>query len=114
MNRRNYRARRKNGYIFTSKRHTDKGIMSVVLGVISIISVAAAIYLSYRNNGEAAPQYGAAVFLVTIFSLAGLVLGILSRMEKDRYYLFSYLGIGCNILVLALISIILYAGAYIM
>ncbi|TCL59005.1 hypothetical protein EDD76_105181 [Kineothrix alysoides] len=112
MNRRNYRTSRKGGYIFTTKKHPEKGIMSTALGIISIISIAAAVYLSYRNAGAAVTQYGAAVFLVTLFSLAGLVLGILSRMEKDRYYLFSYLGIGFNVVVLAMISIILYAGAY--
>lgn len=112
MNRRNNRKGRKGGYIFTAKTHTEKGIMSTILGIISLLSVAAAIYLSYKSKGVSAPQYGAAVFLVTVFSLAGLVLGILSRMERDRYYLFSYLGIGLNTVVLAVISVILYAGAY--
>ncbi len=67
-------------------------------------------YLAYRNGGDALPQYGAAVFLVTLFSIAGLVLGILSRIEKDNYYLFPHLGIGLNVLCLAMISFILYAG----
>ncbi|NLL76586.1 MAG: hypothetical protein GX235_05005 [Clostridiales bacterium] len=112
MNRRNHHKGRKSGYIFTAKKHTEKGIMATILGIISAVSVTAAIYLSYKNKGAAVTQYGAAVFLVTLFSLTGLILGILSRMEKDRYYLFSYLGIGFNTAVLAIISIILYAGAY--
>ena len=48
---------------------------------------------------------------VKIF-FVGIILGVISRMERDKYYLFSYLGIALNVLVLAAISIILYAGAY--
>lgn len=103
---------RKGGYIFTAKKHPEKGIMSTILGVISIVSVAAAVYLSFTKKGSAVAQYGAAVLLVTVFSLVGIVLGILSGMEKDRYRLFPFLGIGLNFVALAMISIILYAGAY--
>lgn len=102
----------KGGYIFTAKKHPEKGIMSTILGVISILSVLAAVYLSYKNSGNAVMQYGAAVFLVTVFSLVGIALGILSVMEKDRYRLFPFLGILFNFLALAMVSIILYAGAY--
>lgn len=84
--------------------------MSAILGVISVVSILAAVYLAYRNGGSAKPQYGAAVFLVTLFALAGLVLGVLSRTEKDNYYLFPHLGIGLNVASLAMISMILYAG----
>lgn len=103
---------RKSSYIFTAREHPQKGVMSTILGAISIVSVIAAIYLAYRNGGKSAPQHGAAVFLTTLFSLAGLVLGILSRIEKDKFYLFSYLGIALNCVALILISTILYAGAY--
>ncbi len=104
------KGRRKGGYIFTVRKHPEKGSMSTILGVLSILSVGAAIYLTYRNGGNAQPQYAAAVFLVTLFSLVGLVLGILSRVEKDNYYLFPHLGIGLNVFCLAAISYILYAG----
>lgn len=101
---------RKGGYIFTTRKHPEKGIMSTILGAISLISIVAAVYLAYQNGGNALPSYGAAVFLVTLFALAGLVLGILSRAEKDNYYLFPHLGIALNFVSLALISLILYAG----
>lgn len=106
----NQRNNRKSSYIFTARKHPEKGIMSTILGIISLVSIGAAVYLTYLNNGEAKPQYGAAVFLVTLFALAGLVLGILSRLEKDNYHLFPHLGIVFNFLSLAMVSLILYAG----
>lgn len=110
FDKKNNRGKRKGGYIFTVRKHPEKGIMSTILGIISILSIGAAIYLTYRNGGNARPQYGAALFLVTLFSLGGLALGALSRAEKDNYYFFPHLGIGLNALSLAMISFILYAG----
>lgn len=108
----NRRGGRKGAYIFTARKHPEKGIMSTILAVISIVSITAAIYLSYKNGGNAAPQYGAVVFLAMLYALAGMTLGVVSRVEKDNYYLFPHLGIGLNLSALLMVSMILYAGAY--
>ncbi len=99
-------------YIFTNKKDSIKGIMGTILGVISLVSVVLAVYLSYRQGGNAGRNCGAAVLLALLFSLTGEVLGVMSKMEQDTFYLFSYLSIGLNAVVLAGISFILYAGAY--
>lgn len=103
---------RKNSYIFTNKEHSRKGIMSTILGVISLATLAYAVITSYRRAGDIPLQYGAAAMLVMIYAFAGIILGVISKTERDKYYLFTYLGIGLNVLVLAVISVILYAGAY--
>lgn len=102
----------KNGYIFTNKSHTERGIMATILGVISLATLIYTVVMSYRNAGEVPEQYGAAVFLVTIFALVGTALGVVSRTERDKYYFFSYLGILLNVLALGGVSAVLYAGAY--
>ena len=101
---------KRSGYIFTARKHPEKGIMSTMLGVISVVSLGAAVYLTYQNGGSAAPQYGAVAVLIMIFAIVGLVLGVLSRMEKDNYHLFPHLGIGLNFFALAILSLILNAG----
>lgn len=104
--------KRKNSYIFTNKSHTAKGIMATILGVISLITLAYTLIMSYRNSGDVPREYGTAALLVTIFAFAGVTLGVISKTEKDKYYFFSYLGIVLNVAALAVISLILYAGAY--
>ncbi len=104
---------RKSNYIFTNKSHTLKGIMATILGVISLASLAYALIMSYLKAGDVPQGYGAAVMLVTIFALAGVTLGVISKTEKDKYYFFSYLGIGLNVIALGIVSLILYAGAYV-
>ncbi len=103
---------KKNSFMFTNKEHTLKGIMGTILGVISLISLVYIIEDSYSTAGEVPIQYGAGAFLTMIFAFVGIVLGVLSKSDKDKFYFFSYLGIVLNVIVLATLSVILYAGAY--
>ncbi len=86
--------------------------MATILGVISIASFVYATVKSYQQGGAIPIQYGAAALLATIFALIGVVLGVISKTERDKYYLFSYTGITLNVLALIFASAILYAGAY--
>lgn len=103
---------KKSSYMFTNKEHTQKGIMSTILGVISLATLAYAVFMSYQKVGDVPRQYGAAAMLVMIFAFVGIILGVISKTERDKFYLFTYLGIVLNVLALAVISVILYAGAY--
>lgn len=86
--------------------------MSTILGMISISAIIIVIVLSFQTDGVAKRQYGTSVLLALIFSLTGIVLGVLSKLEKDMFYFFSYLGIILNLLAVCAVSFILYAGAY--
>lgn len=103
---------KKNSYMFTNKEHTRKGIMATILGAISLLSLAYIIISSYQSAGQVPIQYGAVAFLTMLFAFVGIVLGVLSKSERDKFYFFGYLGIVLNVLVLAVLSVILYAGAY--
>ena len=102
----------KRNYKFTNKKHTEKAVMSTVFGTISLVSLVAVIYLAYKKAGEAPVNYGIGGILILLFSVVGLVLGILALQEKDRFVFFGRLGCLLNGLALAGISGILYAGAY--
>ena len=103
---------KKNSYMFTSKQHTQKGIMSTILGIISLATLAYAIIMSYLRAGDIPRQYGTAAMLVMIFAFVGIILGVVSKTERDKFFFFTYLGIVLNVLALVVISVILYAGAY--
>lgn len=103
---------RKKNYIFTNKKHSERAIMSTILGVISLVSLIAVIYLAYAQAGNIPSGYGVAGFLVAVFSIVGLVIGIITVMEKDRYKLFPCLGIFFNLMALVGIGIVVYAGMY--
>ncbi|WP_408070523.1 DUF6142 family protein [Butyrivibrio sp. JL13D10] len=95
-------------YVFTDKKHPERGILSTALGAISVFTISYAVFLSYRNGGQAEPRYAVAVMFCLVYSIAGLVLGILSRMEKDIFRLFPTLGIILNVLSIIWVGMLLY------
>ena len=98
------------GYIFTDKKNPERGIMSAILGVIACVSVCLAVYLTYQNKGAAPMQYGSVILLSMVFSIGGMVLGILAMLEKDIFRMFPVLGIVLNSLTLIAGCMILYIG----
>lgn len=101
--------KRKN-YIFTNRKHSERAIMSSILGIISLASIGAVIYLTYLKNGDAPISYGLTGLLATIFSLVGLVLGIMEVRASDRFMLFPVLGIILNIVALAVMAFVVQLG----
>lgn len=86
--------------------------MATILGVLSIITLFYMVFKSYRLAGDIPQQYGATCILILVFTFTGIILGVVGKMERDKYVLFPYLGIGLNVLALLFISLILYTGAY--
>ena len=103
---------KKKGYKFTNKKHPEKGIMSAILGGISLVSMGIAVYQTFLAKGAASTNMGVVGLMVTIFSVTGIVLGYLGKNEYDSFVFFPYLGMMLNVAALACISVILYAGAY--
>ena len=101
--------KRKN-YIFTNKKHSYKAIMAAILGIISLVSLGIVVYLTYLRDGQAQNGYGVTGLLAAVFSLAGLVLAIISFREKDNYMLFPWLGLLLNVAGLGSVGLILYLG----
>ena len=104
---------RNKGFIFTNKEYSKTGIMYTVFGVLSFATLGTAVYLSYQNGGASSARYGAAAFLAVIFWAAGMMLGIYSTTEKEKFRLFTVLGIFVNLLAFGMLSLILFAGAYV-
>ena len=98
-------------YIFTNKKHSDKAIASVILGIISNISLGIVLYLTYLKDGEAAGGYGVTGVLATLFSLAGLLVGITTIRDMQNYKLLPWLGTILNLLALGTVAFILYLGS---
>ena len=87
-------------YKFTNKRHPDQAIISLILGVISLAGVLSVIYLSGREGGVTRQGYGMTGLLAVVFSLAGVILGILSFRKRDSFHVLCWVGTILNLLIL--------------
>lgn len=101
---------KKSNYMFTNKKRSDKALISIMLGLVSLISLFLVIYFTFQLRGEAKINYGVATILSALFSLAGIWQGISARMEKDRFHLYAYLGILFNGIAVIIIGFIAYVG----
>ena len=97
-------------YMFTDNRHPEKGIMSAILGAVSVGAIVTAVVFTYRDGGQAQLRYAAAALVAAIFSVVGLILGIMSRFERDIFKLFPNLGIILNLLSIIFVVFILVLG----
>lgn len=104
-------AKRKN-YIFTNRKHSEKAIMSTALGTLCIFSLIMVVYLSYKKAGDAPTGYGFTGLFVMLFSLVGMILGIVTVREKEMFKLFPILGIILNVIAFLGVGFLVYIGNY--
>lgn len=103
---------KRKGFIFTDKRNSNRALMAVILGIISLVSLGYVVYASYRNGGAAKTGYGFTGLLALIYSLTGLVLGIKTVVREEYFRIIPVLGIVLNTAALGGIGLILYMGGY--
>ena len=84
--------------------------MSTILGVISLVSLGIVTYLSYSRGGVMHGGYGVTGVLATVYSLIGLILGVLTLRDKDIYRFFPVLGTILNVISLGGISFFTVSG----
>lgn len=84
--------------------------MSAILGLISNVSLGIVLYLTYLKGGEAPLSYGLTGLLAAVFSLTGLILGVLTVREKDSFKLFPVLGMILNLAALGFLVFLVQLG----
>lgn len=97
-------------YIYTNRRHSDRAIMGTILGLISIASIAAAVILSYRSAGEIPTSYGVIGALAALYSVIGLILGVVTAHDKAYFPFFSVLAILLNLAAIAALMVLVNLG----
>lgn len=86
--------------------------MAVILGIISLVSLGIVVFRAYQSGGAARTGYGFTALLALIYSLTGLILGIVTALNKNYYKPVPVAAILLNGASLACIGLILYMGGY--
>lgn len=86
--------------------------MSTILGILSDGAIGLAVFSAFKAGGTASARMACTVIMALIFSVVGLTLGIMSRLEKDRFYIFPNLGILLNSIAIIAVAFILYVGVF--
>lgn len=94
-------------YKFTNKHNTTGGIVAFLLGIMAAGLMVWAVYMAYRDRGNSGTDMGLIGTLSFFVSTVGLLLGLSSFKEEDKFYLFSWIGtILCGIIWLMLCAVV--------
>lgn len=83
---------KKRMYSFAEKRHSQKGILSTVLGGLSFLILCVLMYISFFSAGNGGVWLGAVGMTAIVLAALGLVSGLMSFRERDVFYFFSKTG----------------------
>ena len=97
-------------YLFTSKKTSYKGIASMISGAISLVSFLIVMSVVLKAGGDADARLGAVGFVSCLFSLSGVIIGIVSLVEQETFRLFPRLGTALSFLTLFLWGGVIYVG----
>ena len=92
---------RKKMYSFAEKKHSQRGLVSSILGGVSLLIFLVLVYLAFYFSGQGGAYLGGIGFTGIVFALTGLILGLMSFGESNTLYFFSKLGSILNGCVLA-------------
>lgn len=97
-----------NKYKFSDKSQTLGGTLSTLMGAGSLICLLYGIYVSFTADGNGGSIVGALGIMAFILSLTGMVFGLMSFKEQDKFYMLSKVGsLLCGITFIVMLAIFL-------
>lgn len=100
----------RHGYKFTNKNNTRGGIIATVLAFFSFVMVVMGVVISFKKGGDAGMVVGVCGTVSFMLSTIGEVLGLRSFREKDKFYLFSWIGTLTNGVLWIAMSLVIVMG----
>ena len=102
--------RRKSIIKFQGRTHSKRGMASLILGVLVIVTVLTAFFLSGVNKGNGGVLLGIIGLSGFAISIFGFILGIKSFKEKDIFFVAPVLGVGSNGVMLVVLFCLYIVG----
>lgn len=96
---------------FSDKKHPKHGIISVVLGVLSIIILLTLCIVSGHAKGRAGMEIGALGLATMVLSIIGFVLAVRCNKEEDIYHVTPAVGSVLNGIMILLFMVLFIKGA---
>ena len=101
---------KKRMYSFAKEKHSGKGVLSTVLGILSLIIFGVLAWLAYYLDGQGGIYLGSIGLLGIVFALCGVVFGLMGFAEDNVRYLFAKVGAILNGIMLTLWVFVILIG----
>lgn len=97
-----------NKYKFSNKSQTLGGVISTIMGLLALASLIYGVYLAFRADGMAGLKVGSLGLLSLMLSVIGVIIGLLSFREPDKFYSLSRFGsMLCGLLTIFMLAVFL-------
>lgn len=103
---------RKDSYKFTGKSHSVKGMVSTVIGGVSIAGLLTLFIVSGIYKGNGSIIFGIAGMILFILCFIGFVVGVRACMEKEIYYTAPITGMSINGILTITLFILYVMGIF--
>lgn len=97
---------------FGESKNSQKGIFSIVLGVISMLAGIILIIISSTSRGNAPAAVGACGIVAIIASVIGVVYAVMGAKERDTERLPAYIGFLMNLIITIAWACLFAIGLY--
>jgi hypothetical protein len=104
--------RKKDNFKFSGRSHSVKGIISVILAVISLLSIISSSIISAISHGNGGIFLGMIGIVSLVISLVGFILGIKGSLEKEIYYMAPVIGMIMNGLLFLFYFVLYVVGIF--
>ena len=81
---------KKRMYSFAKEKHSGKGILSTILGTLSLVIFAVLAWLAYYLDGQGGVYLGSIGLLGMVFAVSSVVFGLMGFGENNVRYLFPF------------------------
>lgn len=98
--------------MFSDRSHSKKGIISTILGVLSIGALIILAISSSLSGGNGSLLVGGLGIIALIVSFIGFTLGISSCKEDEVYYSYPVVGTSLNGIIFVIYIIIYLMGTF--
>ena len=105
------RRRRRRGYKFTEKTQSKRGMIALMLAVLSLVVLVMVIANSFMHQGNGSMYLGSAGVASMLLGIVAFVIAAKSLEEENSFKLFPYLATFSSFLVTGL-WIALYVVGY--
>ncbi len=99
--------RKKESFKFSDKKHSVRGLISLVMGILSCVCLLVLFYISSLSAGNGSLLLGAVGLVMCVLSIVGFIIGVKACKEKEIYYNVPIIGLVLNGF-LSVIYLILY------
>ncbi len=87
-------------YTFTEKSHSRRGILALVLAILSVVIGIAMVVISFVHKGDGGAYLGSCGMLGMLTAAASFVLAVMSMRESKSYKLFPVAGLVAGLVAL--------------